>query len=78
MSEKEMERAMLDEVAAKIESIRKTYDKKTEILQQMREKADFFSKTIVDVIGVEIETVVSLLDLADKLCKALKEAMNRE
>jgi hypothetical protein len=44
----------------------------------MREKADFFSKTIVDVIGVEIETVVSLLDLADKLCEALKEEMNRE
>ena len=78
MSEKEMERAMLDEVVAKIKSIRKTYDKKTEILQQMREKADFLSKTIVDVIGVEIETVVSLLDLADKLCEALKEAMGHE
>lgn len=78
MSDKEMERAMLDEVVAKIESIRKTYDKKTEILQQMREKADFFSKTIVDVVGVEIETVVSLLDLAGKLCEALKEEMNRE
>lgn len=78
MSEKEKERAMLDEVVAKIESLRKTYDKKTEIVQQMREKAYFFSKTIVDVVGVEIETVVSLLDLADKLCEALKEEMNRE
>ena len=78
MSEKEKERAMLDEVVEKLKSIRKTYDKKTEIVQQMREKADFCSKTIVDVIGVEIETVVSLLDLADKLCEALKEELNRE
>lgn len=78
MSEKEKERAMLDEVVEKLKSVRKTYEKKTEIVQQMREKADFFSKTIVDVVGVEIATVVSLLDLADKLCEALKEEMNRE